>query len=141
MSTFLMTVAMVSVNALVVKPPSRMELSRCTKWYGANVGCCVGFKDGRGVGEMLGADVGHEVGMRVGCSEGTLLGDIVGDAVVGRTDKVGISVGAGTGFLVGASMSENDDDDEQGLPDPLATVAPSNLIAQLTSDGYDPPHV
>ena len=86
MSTFLMTVAMVSVNALVVNPPSRMELSRCTKWYGANVGCCVGFKDGRGVGEMLGADVGHEVGMRVGCNEGTLLGDIVGDGRVNKGD-------------------------------------------------------
>ena len=113
----------------------------CTKWYGANVGCCVGFKDGSGVGELLGGNVGHEVGTLVGWGKGTLLGDIVGDEVVGGTVKVGVPVGAGTGFLVGASMSENVDEEEQGLPDPLATVAPSNLIAQLTSDGYDPPHV
>ena len=56
--TFLMTDAMLSVNVLGVNPPSRMDDSRCTNWYGANVGCCVGFKDGIGVGSNVGADVG-----------------------------------------------------------------------------------
>ena len=56
--TFLMTDAMLSVNVLGVNPPSRMDDSRCTNWYGANVGCCVGFKDG--------SDVGSNVGVRVG---------------------------------------------------------------------------
>ena len=63
-----------------------------------------------------------------------------GTMVVGAGVAVGSAVGAG---VVG-TVNDDDDDDAHGAPDPLATTAPppnASVISQLTSLGYDPPHV